>query len=116
MAVSVVASNSRAQPNHVLDSKVVGEDFFVIGARHGRISLLDLAEQTLLRGEQSALPVHIDGAAFEDDPVLAEDRAEFAGVGGFCYDAAYFFVLLVLCFFGPRVSWPTERAMCPPYC
>jgi len=36
-------------------------------AAHAGIALLHLAEQTLFGGEQDALAIHIDRAAFEDE-------------------------------------------------
>ena len=74
MAVSVVATYAGAQPDHVLDSKIIREDLFVISAFHLRIALLDFAKQALLGREQRALTVNVNGSAFQDNALLAEDR------------------------------------------
>ena len=57
------------------DAEIVGKHLFVCYAVHGGIALLLGREQALFGGEQGAATVHVDGAAFEHDPMICQRRA-----------------------------------------
>ena len=48
-------------------------------AAHAGIALLHFAEQALFGGQQDALAVGVDGAAFEDEAALLTGRESTAG-------------------------------------
>src|SRR5207249_9979560 len=59
--------SSDLQPEHLADAKIIGEYFFQVGARKGRVALLYIAEQTFFRGQQESFAIDLDAAAFQDD-------------------------------------------------
>ena len=104
VAVSIVAEDAAAQPDHVRRTEIISEDFFVVFARHAGIALLHFAEQTLFGGEERALSVDVDRAAFEDDTVFFMERADLASVGDVRHKAADFFVVTPVGIFCPGIE------------
>ena len=90
------------------NSQILCKEFFVILAGHGGIALLRLAEQAFFGGEQGAVSVDIDGAAFEDDAGFAVDAANFRDAGCFGHAAADFFIVLIVRIFCPGVEAPFD--------
>src|SRR5437764_5479763 len=92
MAVSVVAGDTTAQPNHVADAEILLEDLLQIPSAEPWIALLFLREQTFFGSQHGAATVHVDAAALQhyavDLPILDNCRKkllelqEFADVIG----------------------------------
>ncbi len=55
VAVGVVSGDAAVEPEHLIDAEVVVKGLFQLLAADAGVALLDLAEQTLLGGEQRAL-------------------------------------------------------------
>ena len=70
VAVCVVAGNAAAEPDDLIDAEIVVKGVFELLAADAGVALLDFAEQALLRGEQNASAVGVNGAAFKHDAVL----------------------------------------------
>lgn len=70
MAMRIVAGNSFSQPDDVLRAEIFFEKFFVVGARHAWIALLNFSQQTFFGRKHGTASVHIDGTAFQNDAVL----------------------------------------------
>lgn len=67
VAVSVVAGNAFAEPDHMRCTEIFCEDPLVIFARHPRIALLNFAKQAFFGREQGAASIDVDGTALEHD-------------------------------------------------
>src|SRR5579872_6014713 len=104
MAVGVVALYAIAQPDNVLDTQIVGEDFLVIFALHSRVALLHFTEKAFFGSEQSPLAVDLNRAAFEDDALAIEKWTEFLAFGLLRHQAANFVVMLEVGIFRPSVE------------
>ena len=77
MAVGVVARDPLAKPQDDRHAELVAQDRFDLAATEpGVPDLHGGIEQTLLGGEQSPAPVHIDAAAFEHHVARTGPRAE----------------------------------------
>ena len=70
VAVGVVAGDAAAEPDDLLDAEIVVEGPLKLLAADAGVALLHFAEQALFGGQQDALAVGVDGAAFEDEPAL----------------------------------------------
>ena len=60
MAVGVVAGNAAAEPNHLIDAEIIGENALQLLTAQAGIALLHFAQQAFFGGEQSALAVYVD--------------------------------------------------------
>jgi hypothetical protein len=67
--VGVIAHDAPAQPNHLLNAKVVVKKLLKVSLRESRIALLHFAQQALFRGEHQAAAIHVNAAAFQDHMV-----------------------------------------------
>ena len=67
VAVRVVAGDAPAQPDHVADAEVVGEDPFDARPVEPRVACLNVAQQAFLGGQQGAPAIDVDRAPFHDD-------------------------------------------------
>src|ERR1039457_2014789 len=74
VAVSVIPGDSAIQPDDGLHAKIVGEQMFISGAIHGRVTLLSRRQQTLLSGDESATSVDVDRSALEHNAVFFAER------------------------------------------
>ena len=72
------------------------------------IALLHLAEQAFFGGEQGALAVDVDGAAFEDDAGLPCIGANLLAPAASAIRRADFFVVLLVGIFCPGVEAPFD--------
>ena len=91
VAVRVVAEDAAAEPDRVRRAEVVGENFFVVFARHAGVALLHLAEQAFFGGEDGAASVDVDGAAFEHDAGVVTSGRISSGAGSFAPSGCRFF-------------------------
>jgi len=64
VAVGVVAGDAAVEPEDLVNAEVVGENLLKLLTGESGVALLDLAEEALFGGEQDALAVGVDGAAF----------------------------------------------------
>src|SRR5207244_6031553 len=112
VAVRIVAGDAGTEPDHFLDSQIIGEGFFVVFALHARVALLNFAQKTLFSRQKSSLAVHVDGTAFEDHAVFAERGAErgmdFFYASGGRHEAADFFFLSPFRSLGSRIEIPLD--------
>ena len=66
----VVARDTAAEPDDLIDAEIVVKRVLKLLAADPGVALLDFAEQALLRGEQNASAVGVNGAAFKNYAVL----------------------------------------------
>ncbi len=66
----VIADDAAAEPQDLIDAEVVVKRALKLLAAHAGIALLHFAQQALFGGEQSALAVHVNRSAFENEAVL----------------------------------------------
>ena len=104
VAVGVITGDATAEPDSVLSAQIVGENFFVIFARHAGVALLHFAEETFFGGEDGAASVDVDGSAFEDDASVVRDGADFFNAGDVRHQAADFVVVTPVEVFRPGVE------------
>ena len=70
VAVGVVAGDSAAKPDDLLDAEIVVEGALKLLAADAGVPLLHFAEQAFFSCQQDPLAVGVDGTAFEDEPAL----------------------------------------------
>ncbi len=114
VAVSVVAGDAAFEPDDGLRAKIIGEQFFIGRAAHGRVALLSGGEQAFLSRDESAAAVDIDRAAFEHDAVLSsaltyKERLHHASACCLRHPLPNSFVEFVIRIFGPRVEPEVQR-------
>src|SRR2546423_1435155 len=74
MAMCVIAGNSAAEPEHLLNSQRIGKHSLELVPLDSRIARLDRIEQALLGGEQETGTVDVDAASLKDHASLTEHR------------------------------------------
>src|ERR1700688_1437810 len=108
MPVSVVAEDATTKPDHIWGAEIIGEELFIVFARHARVALLDFAEQTFFRGEDGAASVDVNGSTLEDDACVTVSGLDFAGVGGIGHQLADVCVQAPVRVFRPGVEAEVE--------
>ncbi len=73
VAVGVVAGDALVEPEDFLDAEEIGEGFFDAVAGEVGVTLLDFGEEAFFGGEDAAVAVDVDGAAFEDEALEFAD-------------------------------------------
>src|SRR5262245_44626028 len=111
MAVGIVADNAAAKPEDLANAKKSGENLLVILAGESRVPLLHLAEQALFRGQQTALPIDVDGAPFQCDGPLTDPelRTLIADVQALGNPARNLIVGLPVVVLGPTIEPPVKN-------
>ncbi len=107
----IVAGHSPAQPNHLDNSQIIVKGLLEFFAAHSRIALLHLAQQALLGGQQNPLPIRIDRAAFEHQPLHGavcqfNRRLPLGQAEQFSHTSWNLIVELPVGILGPRVESP----------
>src|ERR1700688_3092481 len=108
MTERVVGEGATTKRDHSWGAEIIGEELFIVFARHARVALLDFAEQTFFRGEDGAASVDVNGSTLEDDACVAVQRTDFLRVGGIGHQCADFFVVTPVGIFRPGVEAEVE--------
>jgi hypothetical protein len=85
MAVGVIAGDAAVEPEGARNAEPAFEEGFILFAAEAGIAFLDRAEEALFGGEEEALAVDVDGAAFKDDAATVPEGVfglEAGGAGG----------------------------------
>lgn len=106
VAVRVVAGAAAVEPEGLVDAEVVVEGLLELLAADAGIALLDFREEAFFGGEQDACAVHVDGAAFEDEAMVADCGLEFGQAVELRHVVRNLVVSVVVRVLGPGVELP----------